>query len=564
MTPTTPTASRDQEVVICGAGPTGLTLSILLSRFGIRHLVIDRRETVSGLPRARGINHRTGEIWQLLGLGEALRSATLPPEWLERMVYQETLAGPLIGTVETPGNLPGVSSHLTPSDTYCISQDRTDALLARHAATYREASIRFSTEFVGLRQRPDGVDLTLRTGAGEEHIRAAWLIGCDGTASDVRAAAEIPRVRLATMDSFVNAHFVADLRRWTQNRKAVLLWNMREGVEGVFGPLDGENYWRCQINFDPAQDAPDSWTADKVMARIRTMIGATGADMPSAELRSFYPFEVRAGLAAHFVSGRILLAGDAAHQIPPHGALGMNTGVQTAHNLAWKLAAVIKGEASGCLLESYEAERREVAERVIGHAISNYERVVRIRKKGTPEQRRDNVRGARGYGNALGLDLGVHYSRGALIAEEQGGPYGEEPSTEYLPTAAPGWRAPHFWVRRAAGRISSIALSDGCFALLAGRDGDAWVAAARDLDVSRLYAGTVGPSGDIVPDEQVFEDLYGLDRTGCVLIRPDGHVAFRSRTCPADPRAALMRVVEAIGLADVEVVSRPRAHITPA
>jgi len=545
------TASRQHDVVICGAGPTGLTLSILLSRFGIRHLVIERKETEGGVPRARGINHRTGEIWQLLGLGDALRSATLPPEWLERMVYQETLAGPLVGTVETPGDRPGASSHLTPSDSYCISQDRTDVLLARHAATYEEASIRFGTEFAGVRRRPDAVDVTVRTGAGEEHIRAAWLIGCDGTASDVRAAADIPRVQLATLDSFVNAHFVADLGRWTENRKAVLLWNMQEGAEGVFGPLDGGSYWRCQINFDPAQDAPDSWTAEKVMARIRTMIGAADADMPPIELRSFYPYEVRAALASHFMSGRILLAGDAAHQIPPHGALGMNTGVQTAHNLAWKLAAVIRGDASARLLESYETERREVAERVIGHAISNYERVVRIRRKGTPEQRRDNVRGARGYGNAFGLDIGVHYSRGgAFVAEEQAGPCAEEDITMYVPTAAPGWRAPHFWVRREAGRISSIALSDGCFALLAGRDGDAWVAAARDLGGGpAVHAVTVGPEGDIVPEEQVFEDLYGIEHSGCVLIRPDGHVAFRSRTCPADPRAELAHVFEAIGFA---------------
>jgi hypothetical protein len=234
--------------------------------------------------------------------------------------------------------------------------------------------------------------------------------------------------------------------------------------------------------------------------------------------------------------------------------------VQTAHNLAWKLAAAIKGDASAGLLESYETERREVAQRIIGHAISNYERVVRIREKGTPEQRRDNVWGARGYGNALGLDLGVHYSRGAFVAEARGAAHSEEPRTEYLPTAAPGWRAPHFWVRRAAGRVSSIALSDGCFALLAGRDGDAWVAAARGLSgVRELHAGTVGPGGDIVPDEQVFEDLYGIGRDGCVLIPPDGHVAFRSRTCPADPKAALARVVEEIGF-----VFRPAAvQITP-
>jgi putative polyketide hydroxylase len=226
------------EVAICGAGPTGLTLSILLSRFGIRHLVIDRRDSVSaGVPRARGINHRTGEIWQLFGLGADLRRMTLAPEWLERMVYQETLAGPLIGTVETPSNLPGASSHLTPSDTYCISQDRTDAMLAGCAASHQEATLRFGTTLVAATQYPDSVDITLQTRAGQESIRTRWLVGCDGTNSDVRAGAGMVQTRLATLDSFVNAHFVADLDRWTDSRKAVLLWNMQEGLEGVFGAI---------------------------------------------------------------------------------------------------------------------------------------------------------------------------------------------------------------------------------------------------------------------------------------------------------------------------------------
>jgi len=540
--------SPHYEVAICGAGPTGLTLSILLSRFGVRHLVVDRRESISGVPRARGINHRTGEIWQLLGLGEELRRMSLGPEWLEKMVYQETLAGSLIGTIETLSNLPGASSHLTPSDFYCISQDKTDAMLARSAARYPEATLRFGTSFVAAEQHPDSVDLTLQTKAGEETVRARWLVGCDGTSSEVRAGAGLAQTRLATLDSFVNAQFVADLDRWTDTRKAVLLWNMQEGAEGVFGPLDGEHYWRCQINFDPSIDRNEDWTESKVISRIKTMIGTTDEEMPRIEMRSFYPFEVRAALAERFTEGRIILAGDAAHQIPPHGALGMNTAVQSAHNLAWKLAAVIHGHASTDLLDSYDTERREVAKRVIDHALRNHERMTRIRTESTPEQRRANVRGARSYGNSLGLDIGVHYEgKGAFVPDGHPGPDAADVS-QYTPTATPGWRAPHFWLNRGGERVSSITLSNGHFVLLCGARGDVWKAAAKSLGLSvGLEAHAVGPGGDLRPESDVFQDLYGIDADGCVLIRPDGHVAFRSHNGSPTPSSSLRRAFQEIG-----------------
>ncbi|MDB5583127.1 MAG: hypothetical protein JWR80_8303 [Bradyrhizobium sp.] len=531
------------DVVICGAGPAGLTLSILLSRMGIRHLVVDRRAGISGTPRARGINHRTGEIWGLFGLGEALRAMTLPPVWLSQMVYQETLAGELIGVVKTPGSVPGGSAHLTPSDHYCISQDRTDAMLARHAGCFAEATIRFGVTFIGAKQHAADVDIELDTDTGRQWVRAGWLVGCDGSDSTVRRAAGIEHRQIATLDSFINVHFDADLSRWTAGRESVLMWNMQEGAEGMIGPLDGERYWRCQINFDPESDPIECWDRDRILARIRGMIGAPEAEAPEIELRSYYSFTVRAAIAAAFVQERILLAGDAAHQTPPHGALGMNSAVQSAHNLAWKLAAVIRGEADARLLESYESERREVAERVINHAVANYTRMLDIRQRATAEQRRDNVRGAHSYGNALGLDLGVHYSgAGAFVADNSTAP---DTGTEYIPSARPGWRAPHFWFRRNDERLSSIALSDGQFVLLAGPDGQPWVDAARALGV---VGATVGAGGTLVPEGVDFEQLYGIAPGGAVLIRPDGHVAFRSRDGVGDAPAMLDDVFRQIGV----------------
>jgi hypothetical protein len=227
--------------------------------------------------------------------------------------------------------------------------------------------------------------------------------------------------------------------------------------------------------------------------------------------------------------------------------MGMNTAVQSAHNLAWKLAAVIHGHASTQLLDSYETERREVAGRVIDHAIRNYERMARIRNETTAQQRRDSVRGARHYGNSLGLDIGVHYEgQGAFIPDGRPLPEVQDVSL-YTPTASPGWRAPHFWLNVGKERISSISLSNGRFVLLCGAKGEGWKASAKSLGLGvGLDAYIVGPGGDLRPESAGFEDLYGIDADGCVLIRPDGHVAFRSAIGPTTP-LHLRRTLREIG-----------------
>jgi putative polyketide hydroxylase len=555
--------ARHYGVVICGGGPVGLTLSILLSRSGIRHLLLEARDGTSPIPRARGINHRTVEIWDRFGLTPDLERLTLPPPWLRQIVYQETLAGALIGAVPTPDALPGAVADLTPSDAYCISQDKTDALLRHAAASYPEATLRFGAELVDVRSEATGVAVEFVASDGTQRVRASWVVGCDGSNSRVRTCAGIANIALASMDSFVNAHFDADLRRWTAGREAPLLWNMQEGCEGVFGPLDGERFWRCQINFDPLRDPFDSWTPEKVADAIRVRIGAPAAELPLITLHSYYPHTVKAALAETFRRGHVLLCGDAAHQIPPHGAMGMNSGVQSAHNLAWKLALVVQGHASPALLDTYDIERREVATRVIDHAIGNFNRMKHVRERSTPAERRAAIGSARAYGNSLGLDLGVHYEQpGAFVPDGTDAPDTDD-VTVYTPSAKPGYRAPHLWLERKDGtRTSTIALFDGAFTLLAGPGGEAWRTAAEDRFGSlRVRAYRIGDETVFAGRHAPFEDVCGIGRSGAVLVRPDGHVAFRSERAPDDPRASLAAVLANIGVSSPAVPAE-RHHPT--
>jgi hypothetical protein len=259
-------------------------------------------------------------------------------------------------------------------------------------------------------------------------------------------------------------------------------------------------------------------------------------------------------VAAAFRRGPIFLAGDAAHQLPPTGGFGMNTGVQDVHNLAWKIAAVLDGWAGPGLLDSYDIERRPVARTNADRSLENSRMVGRINRTamagGDSEQA---VAASRRYGNFTGMDLGFHYERGALVPDGAAPPVVDDPVIDYAPTARPGHRAPHVRLEREGKEISTLDLFDDSFTLLAGSGPsagdwcDAGRAVARTLGAP-LHAFTVGPDGgDLRDAEGRWRDLYGVGPTGAVLVRPDGHVGWRSgagvNDRAAEVESALRRIL---------------------
>jgi putative polyketide hydroxylase len=531
------------EILICGAGPVGLTTSILLSRFGIKHILVEKRPNISTLPRARGITSRTVEIWAQFGLYDELTRLSLPADWCTRFIYADTMTGRLIGEMPSNSMAPGSVAAWTAYDFRCCAQDEIDSMLWRHAASYPQCEIRFGTEIVNHSQDADGVTVEVRShDNGDSYsIRANWLIAADGGSSPLREHAGIKSAGAFNLKSYVNNHFTADLSRFTRGREAALIWTLGKGTEGVFQPLDGRKRWMTNIQFDPKTDPFESWTEGRVKARLRKMIGP-GAESVDIDLHSSYPFTMSAMVAEKLFDRRLILVGDAAHKIPPFGGFGMNTGVQTAHNLVWKLAMIIAGKAPPALLDSYDVERREVARRVCEFGQVNAGYVNAIEHAPTPEAQRKAVAESRTYGNWVGLDLGVHYERaGAFVPDESPPPVWGHEITNYRPTAKPGYRAPHFWVHHHGRRLSVTDFFERNFVVLAAQEGTGWLEAAGRLTKSSgvaIDAYHVASNGDLRPEAD-FSALYEIGAGGAVLIRPDGHVAFRARERSEQADAAL-------------------------
>ncbi len=372
-------------------------------------------------------------------------------------------------------------------------------------------------------------------------VESRFLLGCDGWSSAVRRRLGIAMEGPSDIGHFVNVYFRADLARWTTDRPAVLYFVASDDARGVFQPLDGRGRWLCQISYDGSAATFASYTPERCLDWIRRAVGSPGVE---AEILSVGTWTMNATVAAAFRQGPVLLAGDAAHQLPPTGGFGMNTGVQDVHNLAWKIAGVLEGWADPAILDSYDAERRPVARTNADRSLENSRMVGRINRTAI-ESGADSasaVAASRRYGNFTGMDLGFRYDSGALVADGTVAPEPADPVIDYAPTARPGHRAPHLALEHQGREISTLDLFDGSFTLLAGANGREWCDASRAVGRSLsvpLHAYAVGPSGDLRDPDDRWLDLYGVSRAGAVLVRPDGHVGWRSVGAAPDREAEL-------------------------
>lgn len=416
---------------------------------------------------------------------------------------------------------------------------------------------------IGFVDRGDHVDVALRSRAGATtNLRCRYLIAADGGNSSLRTSAGIGEVHHLTYNTFVAAFFHTDLSAYTSGREGALIWSLAPGVEGVFHPLDGKTAWAAHIMVNPKLDNPESWTADRVIERVRRMIGAPAGETPAIDLHRHYSYTMTTAVSERLRKGRLILSGDAAHRTLPFGGWGLNTGIHSAHNLAWKLGAVMRGEAPDALIDTYDHERREAAlincefGRVNAFHVANLMQA--LRQSASTAEKRALIAASKQYGNWTGLDLGVHYDcqtePGAFVPDDVPAPLLENPIIDYVPHAKPGWRAPHFWARSKAcrHRVSSVELLGGAFTVLAGPKGEAWCEAARSLKgPPAVAAWRVTADGDLAPEYVDFCALYGISDQGAVLVRPDGHVAFRAQD-GADPverlSAALDRTLMRSGL----------------
>ncbi|SDT61126.1 FAD-dependent monooxygenase [Bradyrhizobium canariense] len=530
----------DTPVLISGGGPVGLTASLLLSQHGVRSLLVERHPGTAVTPKARGINARTMEIFRQYGIDAAIRDAGLAEGGTGLIVWVETLAGKEIER-RVPGRTTAKNLAVTPVKNCLCAQDDLEPVIRRFAESAGPGTLRFNTEMTSFSQRPDAVTglLTDRTTGAETPFTARYLIAAEGAQSRVRRALSVKMIGEEEVYDSVNILFHADLTQWVEHRPAALYFVEQPDLRGTFLTINGRDRWGFLIH-SPKQYGwrPQDFTPEFCTELIRKAAGVQ--DLAVSVLR-VNPWQASAIVADRYRVGNVFLAGDAAHEMPPTGGFGLNTGVQDVHNLTWKIAAVLQGQADESLLDSYHAERQPFGQIVTQNSLTNAMSMGRA-------ARQSNVLPRREFLNEQGLIFGACYQSTAVVPDDTPPAAVDDPVTEYVPSARPGSRAPHVWLRRGSEQISTIDLFGSHFVLLAGRDGDAWCQAAREIGASRpsLVAYAIGHDESLIDADGNWHSAYGVDTDGVVLVRPDGYVAWRSRTSASNPLDALRTALDGL------------------
>jgi putative polyketide hydroxylase len=530
-------------VVIAGGGPVGLVAALELARYGIRSVLFERHGSTTWHPKARNLNTRTMEIARGWGrvVHDSLAAVNLPRAWTSQIIYTRTLAGDELGRMPTAG-FTGPGADVSPDVPLLSSQDVFEPIFRRGAEATGLSELRFGHDVTHVDARDDRVVVDVQeraTGRGYR-VEAEYLLAADGAASGIRDELGITLDGPRGLGHFVNVYFRADLDRWVADRPALLFWVASGDVRGVFQPLDARGRWLCQIAYDGSPSTFESFDAARCIAWIRSAVGDSHV---TPQILSIGNWTLNGVVARELVKGRVLLVGDAAHQLPPTGGFGVNTGIQGVHNLVWKLALVRAGIAGPALLSTYEAERRAVARYNVERSLENSRMVQTINAaaEGGSFSPAEAVAASRRYGNFLGMELGFRYESAAIV------PDGSEPDRvrdeviDYVPSARPGKRAPHVWVERHGERCSTLDLFGPQFTVVAGRDGRSWIeAAASSRAALGVPLAVYASDTDFTDASGRFEERYGIGDAGAVLVRPDGHVAFRSRS-PADGLSETLR-----------------------
>lgn len=528
------------SVLIVGGGPVGLALSLFLSRLGIRSLLVERHKSTTLHPRARGLNIRTMEVFRSVGLEQSLRAAGSPLDTQRYTLVVDTLAGEERQRILPQGNANNYdyARSVSPSEWCLCAQDELEPQLL-HAAQQAGGDVRFYTELVSFEQDTEGVTAQVveRSNGKRRTVRASYLIAADGANSRIRdELLKVPMIGARTLAHYINIYFRADLTDLVAHRRFVMCHVENPEVHGIFFTVNDTDRWLFNIAYHPEQgETPEDYTTERCVAIVRKAVGIPDLNV---EVLSTLPWEAATCMVERFLIGRVFLAGDAAHIMPPFGASGVNIGVQDAHNLAWKLAAVLKGFAGPELLETYDTERRIIGNLTIGQA--NF-RHTGIMKRTSSD---DISKTAPTFKEQLEVMLGYCYHSSAVLTEEE-----NPPSTIADFDARPGSRAPHLWLEQSGERISTLDLFGQQFVLLVGEDGSAWLDAAqevgRHLNLA-LTAYRIGRSGDLVDGEDQSSSLYGISREGAVLVRPDGFVAWRARSGEGEPELLLEQALRRI------------------
>lgn len=373
-----------------------------------------------------------------------------------------------------------------------------------------------------------------RVSGTDSSVRAEYMIAADGANSPVLRILGIPCSHSGSEGHLLNILFHADLSAFVRGREFSICMIERPEVTGLLISINNRDIWTFHILYGQAKgETPADFPPERCRHLIQLALGLPGVEV---EIKSILPWISTVRVAERLQQGRVFLAGDAAHQMPPWGGQGANTGIPDAHNLAWKLAAVLKGEAEPALLDTYNVERQPVGQQAAESSGA------RADERGLLAWGSMTAPMSANYFQILG-GYGYKYTSQAIISEVDGDPDALDLNGQ------PGTRVPHLWVEYQGERRSTIDLAAGNFVLLAGPTGEGWCDAARAAEAHlgiALKAYRIAPAGDLRAPEQLWPDKAGIHADGALLVRPDGFVAWRVREEGKNPRQALEEVLSRI------------------
>ncbi|MER6201368.1 FAD-dependent monooxygenase [Streptomyces sp. NPDC001586] len=500
-------------VLVVGGSLSGLSAAVLLAHQGVGCLVVERRSGIGSHPRSRVLTARSGEVFRSVGLEPAIDAVSRRPSgWFEA----RTLADPTYTRLDPSGD---PTLLISPAGSRLCDQNRLEPILLADARS-RGAEVLYGCELTSFEQDPHGVTARIldRSTGRSRTVRCSYLLAADGTRSPVRDSLGIGLRGRRGEPRFLSTVFAADLDPALRGRRPTAV--VFPGREVLFARgTSRAPLWEYGIPDSPfPAGACDDEVGRFVRERLRRVTGLPGLE---PDVRSVLRWGASAVVAERFGEGRVFLLGDAAHTMPVVGGLGGNSGIQDAHNLAWKLAAVLHGNAGRELLDTYDTERNRVADHTLWHVLATV--------RGLPEALPPET-----------LQLGY------LYPDPAGGPDAGPCEDPYRPTGRPGSRAPHLWLGHDGGRMSVLDLFGTGFTLLAGPLGQRWLPAgaraAAGLGLPLAVYRIGGPDSALRDPCGTFPTRYGIGPAGAVLVRPDGYVARRWETAP-HTRTALEHAV---------------------
>jgi 2-polyprenyl-6-methoxyphenol hydroxylase-like FAD-dependent oxidoreductase len=520
--------SGDEEfpVLIAGGGLVGLSMAMFLAQHGVASLAVERLTESSPLPRAAFFHMRTMELFRSAGIEEEVRARSaedFEPEGA--LVVMDCLAGRKLADI-IPTLNEGVDA-VSPCRRLFVNQPTLEPIL-RARALKAGARVLAGHDVIDATQDAEGVILRVRNlASGEEKsLRGRYLVGADGAHSIVREKMDAPMEGRGIFSNSITIYFTADLRPYLEGKGLSLIYVNNATLGGFFRLSRDYQRGFLGVNTigDPKADpvAAANVAVDITEDTLKRYVsaGIGDASVP-VTIDGVARWRSVSDVARRFRNGRMFLAGDAAHVMPPNGGFGGNTGIHDAHNLAWKIALVLKGAASEALLDTYEAERKPAGKFTVEQAYTRY------------VTRTAAYLGATDYeplAHDFNIELGVLYRSSAIASESKDGAAHADPRTTF---GQPGSRAPHVWLKRNGARVSTLDLCGSGFTLLAGPRGHFWrrladEASPRGVELRVHVAG----AGELRDPDKGFGAAYGIEDSGAVLVRPDGYVAWRCANAP--------------------------------